>query len=308
MKRIVIIGMAALLCCHAVAAENASTALPFIKIMRDPAKLAAGGAGYASIAPSAYSAFSNASTIPFYGRTADLAVGYQSWQPSGASTQVISAAGAWNIHDKIGLTAAFARGAGQVYDIIDGSGTAKGSFSPSEAQAAIGLSWRFLPSLAAGVSVQYAGTSLAEGHSYSAVAADISITGRFSDFTVAAGLSSLGSAVTSTSGEKFSLPASLVLGAGYSILSGEKHATEILADMNVFFSGSFSAAAGVRYTYDDLLSVRTGFHYGSAVIPAFFSLGVGIKYSGVHVDFAYLAGGADSLMKNTISIGLGYCF
>lgn len=307
MKKIAIIGMAILLGCHVATAENGPSAFPFLKIMRDPAKLAAGGAGYASASPSAYGAFSNPSAIPFYGKTADIAAGYQYWQPAGMSTHVFSAAGTWNVHDRFGVTAAFARGQGKAYDIVDENNVSQGSFTPSETQAALGFSWRFLPELALGASLQYAGTSLAEGHSYSAVAADLSVMARFSDVSVAAGLSSLGSAVTSVSGEKFSLPASFILGAAYSFRPGEKHEAELLADMNVFFSGAFSAAAGVRYTYDDLISARVGYHHGAAVIPSFFSLGLGIKCEGVHFDLSYLAGGADSPL-NSLSLGIGYCF
>ena len=100
------------------------------------------------------------------------------------------------------------------YDIYDAGGTVTGSFAPSEMQANVGLGWRFMPWLSLGANARYLSSTLSEGHSYGAVSSDIFVMSRISDFSLALGVSSLGSRVESASGATYSLPASLTFGAG----------------------------------------------------------------------------------------------
>ena len=93
------------------------------------------------------------------------------------------------------------------YDIYDAGGTVTGSFAPSEMQANVGLGWRFMPWLYLGANVRYLSNTLSEGHSYGAVSSDIFVMSRISDFSLALGVSSLGSRVESASDALFSVQA-----------------------------------------------------------------------------------------------------
>ena len=180
-------------------------------------------------------------------------------------------------------------------------------FSPSDMQVNFGVGWRFLPYLSAGANVKYVRSSLAEGHAYGAVASDLFLMSEVSDFRVALGVSSLGSKVTSASGDKFGLPASVTLGAGYGHTFAQKHGVEILAEADWYFSGALSANAGAEYTFNDLVSVRAGYRYGGkSIIPSYASVGAGVKFFGVHLDAAFLI--ASGPLKNTFCIGAGYSF
>ena len=145
--------------------------MAFGRVSHDPAAMAMGGAGTASTTNVAYASYRNAAAVPYYDGKLDVAAGYQMWQAS--ETGNVSVAGAWNINGKLGVTAGFTYGMGAAYDIYDAGGSVSGSFSPSEMQAGIGLGWKFMPWLSAGVNVKYLGNSLAEGASYGAVSSDI---------------------------------------------------------------------------------------------------------------------------------------
>ena len=284
-------------------------ALPFTRITRDPVSLAMGGTSVTRTSGMSYASFSNAAAIPFSDRTFDVAAGYGMWYPSSSTVNNVSAGAAWNLKGKLGFAAGFSYGICQEYEIMNASGQAAGSFSPSEIQANIGLAWRFLPFISVGADVKYLGNTLAEGQSYSAVSSDIFLMSEFSSFRAAIGVSSLGSKVRSASGESFSLPASATLGLGYGDVFGQRHGVEVLVDADCYFSGAFSAAAGASYTYNGMVSVRAGYRYGGdSVIPSFASVGAGVKLFGVRLDAAYLIASGDSPLKNTFCIGIGYSF
>ena len=149
----------------AVSAAPGGEAMPFARIARDPVSAAMGGTGVASTSASAYASFRNAAAIPYAENTLDVAAGYMNWQPSVSPVQDISAGAAWNIAGKFGIAAGFSYGACEKYDIMDASGKAAGSFSPSQVLASLGLAWKVLPFLSLGANVKYLGNTLAEGQS-----------------------------------------------------------------------------------------------------------------------------------------------
>lgn len=291
------------------ASAQSSEALPFTRITRDPVSLAMGGTSVTRTSDISYASFSNAAAIPFSDNTLDVSAGYLGWQPSASPVQNVSAGAAWNAGGKFGVAAGFSYGMCQEYEIMNASGQAAGSFSPSEIQANVGLAWKFLPFISVGANVKYLGNTLAEGQSFSAVSSDIFLMSEFSSFRAALGVSSLGSKVKSASGARFSLPASATLGLGYGDVFGQRHGVEVLVDADCYFSGAFSAAAGASYMYNGMVSVRAGYRYGGdSVIPSFASVGAGVKLFGVHLDAAYLIASGDSPLKNTFCIGIGYSF
>jgi opacity protein-like surface antigen len=119
------------------------------------------------------------------------------------------------------------------------------------------------------------------------------------------GVKDLGTAVTSASGAKFSLPTHVALGAGYGMTFAEKHDVDALLDVDYYFNGGVAVAAGVEYCMDNFVFVRGGYRYGgNSPIPSFASLGAGVKFKEFKVNFAYVLG--SETMANTLSICLGY--
>lgn len=305
MKKKILISLVSILMPMLASAQ----ALPFVAADYDPATLAKGGASAVQTSSIAYSAFHNPAAIPFSEQKMDVAAGFAMWAPSGVSTDVISVGGAFNMNRKFGITAGLAYGMNPAYDVTDASGASKGQFKPTEMQLKAGVSYRFLPFLSVGADVGYASSKLAEGASYGSLDADVFLMAMFGGFKVAAGVSDLGGGITSASGAKYSLPTAGVLGVGYQAVLAQKHGIDVQADFDYYFEGAFAAAAGLSYTYDDMVSVRAGYRAGAkSVFPSFLSIGAGVKFAGVKLDLAYLAGAGESLVGNTLALSLGYTF
>lgn len=309
MKKTIIHIAGALMLLMPSLASAQTQALPFTAADLNPVTLAKGGADLTETGSVSHSAFTNAAAVPFSESVLDVAAGYTMWQPGAVGSNVINAAGAYNMKGKLGIAAGFYYGMHSSYDVTDASGAPKGTFTPSDMHAAVGVSYRFIPALAVGANIGYASSTLAEGHSYGSVAADIFLMSQFSDFKIAAGVSNVLGSVKSAAGVKFSLPASAALGIGYDKEFGEKNAIEADLDVDYFFNGTIAASIGAGYTFNDMVSFRAGYRYGGdSPIPSFASVGAGVKFAGVKLDLAYLIAGGDSPMKNTLAVGVGYSF
>lgn len=293
----------------AVSYVAGAQALPYVAVEKGAASLAKAGADLTETSSIAASAFGNVAAVPFSELKADFSAGYTMWQPAASKSNIITAAGAYNLGGKLGIAAGFSYGMNPTYEVTDGTGASVGTFSPSDMQIGAGVAYRVIDFLSVGANIGYASSSLAQGYSYGAVAADVFAMAVFSDLRLTLGVADLGSGVASASGTKFSLPSSVALGAGYGKSFAEKHDVEVLIDANYYFAGGLAAALGAEYTFNDLVSLRAGYRYGGkSPIPTFASVGAGVKFSGVKLDLAYLLAGADSPMKNTLAISLGYSF
>ncbi|MCD8209140.1 MAG: PorV/PorQ family protein, partial [Bacteroidales bacterium] len=294
------------------ASAGDSEYMGFTRVIQDPVSAGMGGAGV--VLGNAWSSYRNAAALPFSDIRFDVAAGYQGWCPSSYDpTSDINVGVAWNIGKKrnVSVAAGFTYGIGEKYETSVGFGSHGGSFTPSEIQANVGVAWKFVPFLSLGVNVKYLGDKLTKDVNYEAVSSDIFLMTKISDFRVALGVSSLGSKAKSSAGTSYPLPASITLGAGYSHVFGKGHGLDILLDGDYYYNSSTaSVAVGAGYTWNDHVSVRAGYHYGSetsksdgsvvsCVIPSYASVGIGGKVLGIRIDAAYLIPtDSDSPLKN----------
>ena len=288
---------------------SSAQALPFVAADFSAGSLAKAGVNATETNSIAFASFENIAAVPYSEKSADFAVGYALWQPSSVSTNVIMAGGAYNLHNKLGLSLGLTYGMLPEYDIFNDNGSNKGTFTPSDVQVKAGASYRFLPFLSAGVNLGYASSSLAEGVSYGAFAADVFLMSKFADYKVALGLTDLGSAVVSASDVKFSLPSALTLGLGYDKTFADIHKIDVALDVDYYLAGQVAASVGAEYIYNNMISFLAGYRYGGdSVIPSYASLGLGGSFYGVSLDLAYVLPVAKSPMSNTLSLAVGYSF
>lgn len=304
MKKFIYIVGALLLLVPALASAQS---LPFVAAETDAASLGKAGANLVETGSIANASFSNAAAIPFSDAKMDVAAGYTMWQPTSVNTTMLNVGAAFNMKNKFGLAVGFLYGMNPAYDIYNQSGAANGQFKPSDMHVNVGLAWRFLPFLSLGANVGYASSSLAEGKSYGALAADVFAMAKFAGLKVSAGVANIGTSVQSSTGAAFGLPTSLAVGAGYDLSFADKHSVGIALDADYYFDGWFAAAAGAGYTFNDFLTVRAGYRYGGdSPLPSYASVGAGVKLLGIKLDAAYLI--SSGPMKNTLALSLGYAF
>lgn len=273
-----------------------STALPFMAIDRNPATSAMGGA-------QATSALYNPAATPLTG--SDVVVSYQSWAPATVKTNNINLLGGLKL-GKLGINLQAAYQAGAAYDLFDATGTARGSFTPSDLLVGVGVGFAFTESLSAGLNVKYAQSTLASDYSNSAVAGDLFVMYAQGGLKATAGVASLGTPVKS--GEvSYPIPGSVKAGVFYDLPFGSS-AVNLAADFDYFLIGGIGLGVGAQYDWNKMVFVRAGYHLGSgkSPIPSYASVGLGFRFAGFHVDASYLT--ASSALGNTLSVGVGYAF
>ncbi|MCI1640313.1 MAG: PorV/PorQ family protein [Bacteroidales bacterium] len=290
--------------------KGGDVAMGYSAVVRNPVSAAMGFSGIASSSSMAWSSFSNSAAIPFYNGKFDAQVLYQDWAPTvdAIKSTDIAAGLAFKASDRLGFSLGFVNQSGVSYDLTDENGYSKGSFTPSDIQANIGVGFSLSEKLSAGADLKYLSSKVSDDNSYSAFAADIFAMYRMDDLNLTAGISNFGSSVKDDNGESFDLPASVNFGGAYVVKPGYVQSIEATLDAGYYFSGKFTAACGVQYGLFGTIYLRAGYHYGDdeAVLPSFATAGFGLKLKGVKLDFSYILGNEN--LKNTMNIGLGIAF
>lgn len=288
MKRLILFLLA--LCPLAAFAQGGSEALPFVRTDLGPVLTGTAGAAVASQEVGPWSAFRSAAAIPMSEglSCAGLDFRVDGTFPGGA------AAFTFKPMDKLGVAI------GAMYQ----SGDKIGDYRTNDIMLSAGAGFSLSENLAVGANARFAKQRLTADISYSGLSLDLSVMGKFNDALGAiAGVSSLGGKVTSASGTQYSQPANVYAGidAGMQILDGTLSAD---AMAEYYFSGSYAAAAGVSYVYQEALSVRLGFRYASqwCVMPTRLAAGVGYKFGDISFDASFVRMSS----QNIIALGIGY--
>ena len=287
------------------ASAQTSDALPFVRTGHSAAREAMAGAGTVSGACDAWASFDNAALSAFGDNTLDAAVSYTSWAPS--SGNLFAGGLTYRLGSKIGITAGAYYGLGKEYDIYSNEGVKKGTFTPTQMQFNLGMGYKLLPWLSLGANVHAATETLAEGASYKAFSGDLFLMGHMDSFKFAAGVVSLGTPVKSSTGASYNLPSSLKLAGGYEDSFGGISCA-VYTDLDYFFLASgFSASVGAELGWDEIASLRAGYHFASknTPLPNYFSAGLGGRLLGFSLDAAVLLGGQ---LSGTLLVTLGYGF
>lgn len=230
----------------------------------------------------------------------DIRVAYQNWAPSGTSYANIS--GQYTFAGKFTLKAGGGYGSDKSYEMMDDISSQAYRYASSETYFHAGFGYRFLDFLGVEATAKYAGNRIAPHSSIDGFCADVLVRVWAKDFKFAAGVTNAGPDV-----QGFKLPAAVAVAAGYAknIEEGfETHSVEAELDIKYFLYGEVGGSFGISYTYNNMLSVRGGFHAGG-IVGNHASLGIGFSFKGFHIDGTYLAGGQ---ITNSFGIGLGYKF
>lgn len=279
-----------------------SEALTFTRIDRNPVTSAFAGAGSASAGTVAYSAFSNASVLPFYFTgVMDAAVSWQNWAPGLSRATHLNAGVAYKVTPNLGISLGYAL---QKEAELEG-------FRPSEQVIALGAAYRIGEKWALGLNGRYAAQRLTETAQYNGFNGDAFVAFQpAAALRLTAGVSTLGTRVVSKSGNSFGQPASAKAAADWTLRFTDTGALglEVLADADYYFSGAYGVSVGTQLDWHRTVFLRGGCRYASegCVIPTHAALGAGVKFAGFRLDVSWLT--ASDYLGNTLCAGLGFSF
>lgn len=283
------------------------TAMDFIRADRNPATLGLAGAGSASFSVgTAFTAFGNPALVPLSEHSYDLA-GVFGVAPSGDAGATHFGGGASARFGGFGVSAAYLGGKYPEIPLYSEGGGASGHATPKDMMTALGLSFAIGENLSFGAVGRYATSALDAKTTLTSISADIMALYRRDALSVTAGVVGLGPKVKSVSNRTYPLPASAKVAAAYKMGFGDL-STEVMADVDYYFSGNLGAALGVQGSYKDMAFLRLGGRlatakedFNVAPVPSMFTVGAGVKLFGVVFDAAYVIGGP-------VMAGLGYRF
>lgn len=287
------------------AATLTAQTLPSLTLNLDPAVVAQGSAGVASDA-GAYSLKNNVAAMSLADETFAVQIGAGLWQPSYANYKAIDAGAMYRIGDKLGVGLDFNYLMMPEYSGITGGGSdiRDSAFSPNEISVALGASYAFIDFLSAGITLRYAGSSLAPEAKATVFGADLGIYFKKNGISAGLSVNNIGTTVKYTE-TAYPQPSMVKAGVGYVLGLGTSE-IGFSAEADMMFAGGFMAGAGCEYSFKDLLFVRAGYHYGNSVnvVPSFASVGLGLKLFGAELNFAYILG--SDILSNSMCISVGY--
>ncbi len=305
MKRFLsIIAMASILVVE-LNAQNVS----FINISPDTQSMGIGGASVA-IGANAFAIYNNPAAMAMSDRTVAFAASYGMWQPQYSNNTLIGVSGFGKIGDKFGIGLSGRYFTHQPFNVTTTTGAIMGQFSPVEYAIDLGASYRVIDILSVGANVRYISSRLGESNVAAAIAADIAVMLKLDDISVALAATNLGSKINYGTAD-YSLSSMIKAGAAYNLRFAQTQRVSLSAEGDYLLKEKgLMAGFGAEYSYNELVMVRLGYHYGDSekAIPSYASVGLGLQFAGVSVNAAYLLASSGSPLKNTLSFSLGYSF
>lgn len=135
--------------------------------------------------------------------------------------------------------------------------------------------------------------------------------GHYSTLRAGAKLANLGGYFGNSS---YEMPVNLTAGAAFDTFVTDAHEVTVAADFGYYFNPmpvrGFQASVGAEYNLMQLVQIRGGYHYGekSAYYPSYASVGAGVRFLHLRLDFAYLFAKKDTYLHNTYSFSFGFDF
>lgn len=303
MKKSIVISIVALIApCFSLSAQ--SPAFDDLRLTGDPVAYSMGGATLSARNSSAWTTDGNAALLPLSSITGDASLTYQNTNAYGSIVNL-------GVSYKFGRLALVAGGSyGNYKERITSYTTSGGlgdSFRPNNMKFGLGAGYALSKSFSVGATCQYLSDKYASDVSYNGISAAVYAALKLGDFKLGAGVKNLGSQIEDISGEKYSQASAVNVGGLWSHDFG-KHNLTADVEMEKCFKDGIASLAGVCYTYDGILSLRGGYHFGDGAYaqPSFASIGAGLTIGGLYIDFAYLL--ANDTLKGTTLVGIGLKF
>lgn len=310
MKRIILTLTLLLSAASLSSRAQGTSAAQFLDISPDAASLSLGGSGL-TLSEGAFSVWSNPASSALSSKKLAAGASYGLWQPSYSASSFAAASGYVRLGKKLSVNFLGKYYMHKSYDIAGADGIVSGSFTPSEMNFALGVSYALLPTLSLGVNLGYLHSDIGAPESASGLVSDLALQYRYKDLDAALALRNLGTKI-SYGASSYSLPTRADLGLSYTLgrSRAADHTLALHAQASAYLADSlFRLAGGLRYSFKQTAYIAGGY---SAVLSSpemgFASLGAGLSLWGVEIGAAYLLGSSDNPNSGSLLVNLSYSF
>lgn len=290
----------------------------YLTIPADARSAAMGGTGVAS-ATGGHALFHNgAAVLSDTAQKAGVVYTYSPWMRDYESGHSLhSLAGFYQINRRHAVLLGF-RYFG--YPEVDGIDEGTSAIHPKEMAVEAGYACRVLKNLSVSATFKYLYSDMGrvgDSSGASSVAFDLGVLykQRISNWedahwSVGVQASNLGPKISYLT-SKEALPAMLRVGGATDLPFSSVHRLVLTADLGYRLMPddvrSFNVSTGAEYVWKGCLMLRGGYHYGDKDKgdACYATVGAGVEYAGMHLDFAWLFAGRECLARNTFWISLG---
>ncbi len=229
------------------------------------------------------------------------------WAPEGADNLALRFDASYRIREKFVVQLKYQTFRDRIPSFgMTETGAPTKEFTPSESYIGLGLAYR-MKNLSFGVDARYFTSSVLSssggGATGTSVMANVSAAYSLDKLNLGLAVCNIGTPYKYEA-VSYKLPMFAKFNASYEVVKS----LGLHAEAGYLIDGGLTAGVGVEYSLMDIVSIRGGYHYGDKAIPSYASVGLGLRFAGIRLDAAYLLAGADSPMKNTLAVGLGYSF
>ena len=260
-----------------------------------------------AVSGTSFSVYGNAAAALFDFEYFDAAFSYMPWNGGGAKGNFYSVAGYYSFNEKNTLEAGT-----RIYKMPGAAGN-----RPLEASADVAYARLVHDCAGVAVTAHYLHGSGISGLNYNALSFDIAAYAQIPTERMAAGswvavgakVADVGFAL-GNSGCK--LPSRASAGAAIYTPIGDSHSLTGSVDLGYRFApkgtGSFGASVGAEYILMNLLSLRAGYHVADKYGLDYGTVGAGVNFLMLHVDFAYTIAEKNSPLRNLYTVSAGISF
>ena len=292
------------------ATQISAQSVPFLNVNSDPHAAAMGG-NTLTIGENAFTATNNASAMALSQNKFRVGGSYNSWQPDYMDNSIIGFAGFATIGEKWAIGIGGKMFGYQSYEVTDANGAPKGDFTPKESAIEGAVAYRISEKLAVGANIRSISSKLAKDGSASTIGADISLTYKAENFSLAAAATNLGGSIDYGTKTKYDLPSMVKFGGAYMFNIADEQNLSVNLEGDILMNDSaFMGSAAVEYSLKNTLNLRAGYHMGNEeAIPSYASFGFGVNFKAFNIDAAYLMGGGEnSVLNGSFGVALGLKF
>lgn len=260
-----------------------------------------------AISSTSFSVYGNAAAALFDFEYINAGFSYMPLKNGGMAGRYYSVGGYYSLNEKNTIEAGT-----RIYKL-----PVSGGYHPLEASADVAYARLVHENAGVAVTAHYLHGAYGKGINYNALSFDLSTYAQFqpdkmssiSWIAVGAKIADVGFAFGN---HKSRLPSRASVGAAMYMTLGESHALQGSVDFGYRFapkgSGSFGASIGAEYTLMQLLSFRGGYHVADRHGVDYGTVGAGLSFMMLRVDFAYTIAQKSSPLRNLYVISAGINF
>lgn len=266
------------------------------------------GSSSVAVVSNAFGLFNNSASLLFAQDKCAISASYGSWLPSTLDKTVIAGAGFFKTGRKSIISFGYENFINNKITLFDQYGNRTGFFTPKEFLLGTGFSYLITDNLSISSNLKFISSDIGGSSVARAVSTDINLFYKKGIFNLGGNISNIGTSIN-YGNKSYSLPVNVKLGGSIEKSFSAYHSVLFTGETGLIFDQFvYTVGGGFEYSYNMMLFLRLGAHYGDETksTPSYVSIGTGIKFYGLTFDMSYWMAKSELPILKSFSLAIGY--